>query len=395
MQIQFTFKVVLAMAIISVGFFSAVLLWFSPRNQLANRFLAGLMTAIACWQIDGFFRVSGLYGQNANLYFLPIFYSFAFGPLIYFYVRSLTNISFRFEAKHLWHFLPVTAQAGLYIFLSLSSYEFRNWFWANVHYPLTYSIEFDGTLVSLLVYLFFSLRLLQKYRRYVQENFSETSQLTLRWLRALLLILAVLCVQWTVEIILRDVYHNFYNYDYSYWLLGLLLITLGAAGLQQSNLATVQFRDEPIDETTPLIKAATDINADYVERVRRAMDTDKYYLNPTLTLLELAQHVGLNPKVVSQVINTGIGKSFNDFVNEYRVDEVRKRLRTDDLNRYTLLGIAFESGFNSKTTFNRIFKQHTGQSPSAFASARQEQQNPSTIKGQEGIDGSTAADTAS
>lgn len=367
MQIRFTFEVVLAMAIISVGFFSAGLLWFTPRNQQANRFLAGLMTAISCWQIDGFFRVSGLYGQNANLYFLPIFYSFAFGPLIYFYVRSLTNIEFRFKRKHLWHFLPVIIQAGLYLFLSVRSYEFRNWFWANVHFPVTYSVEFDGTLISLLVYLFFSLRLLQRYGRYVQENFSETSQLTLRWLRALLSILAVVCVQWAVEIVLRDVYHSFYQYDHSYWLLGLLLIVLGAAGLQQGNLSTVQFREEPTDTTAAPVKVTADINAAYVERVRRAMDTDKCYLNPTLTLLELAQHVGLNPKVVSQVINTGIGKSFNDFVNEYRVDEVRKRLRTDDLNRYTLLGIAFESGFNSKTTFNRIFKQHTGQSPSEFA----------------------------
>ena len=368
MQIRFTVEVVLALAIINVGFFSAGLLWFSSQNRQANRFLAGLMAAISCWQIDGFFRVSGLYGQNANLYFLPIFYSFAFGPLIYFYVKSLTNSGFRFERKHWWHFLPVAVQTGLYVFLSLCSYEFRNWFWANVHYPITYSIEFDGTWLSLLVYLILSLRLLKKYSRYVQENFSETSRLTLRWLRVLLLILAVVCGQWAVELILRDVFHTFYQYDYSYWLLGLFLIALGVAGLQQGNLASVQFRDEPAPDTTPTpTKAVADINPEYVARIRRAMDVDKLYLNPTLTLTELAQHVSLNPKVVSQVINAGIGKSFNDFVNDYRVGEVKQRLRTNDMARLTLLGIAFESGFNSKTTFNRIFRQHTGQSPSEFA----------------------------
>jgi len=367
MQIRFTVEVVLAMAIISVGFFSAGLLWFSPRNQPANRFLAGLMTAISCWQIDGFFRVSGLYGQNADLYFLPIFYSFAFGPLIYFYVKSLTNSQIRFERTHWWHFLPVAVQAGLYVFLSLCSYEFRNWFWASVHYPITYSIEFDGTWLSLLVYLVLSLRLLRKYGRYVQENFSETSRLTLRWLRVLLLILAVVCGQWAVELILRDVFHSFYQYDHSYWLLGLFLIALGVAGLQQGNLTTVQFRDEPVLDALPApTKAVADVNPEHVERIRRAMDADKLYLNPTLTLTELAQHVALNPKVVSQVINAGIGKSFNDFVNDYRVSEVKQRLRTSDMARLTLLGIALESGFNSKTTFNRIFRQRTGQSPSEF-----------------------------
>lgn len=368
MQIRFTFEVVLAMAIINIGFFSAGLLWFSSRNRQANRFLAGLMVTISCWQIDGFFRVSGLYGQDPNLYFLPIFYSFAFGPLIYFYVKSITNSDFQFTRKDALHFLPVAIQALLYIFLTAQSYAFRNWFWANVHDKFTYSLEFDGTWISLLVYLVLSLRLLRKYSRYVEENFSETSQLTLRWLQVLLLTLAVVAGQWAVELILRDVYGLFYQYDYSYWLLGFFLIVLGVAGLQQSNLTSVQFRDEPtVDLPTTPTKAVAEINSEHIERVRRALTVDKLYLNPTLTLTELAQHVSLNPKVVSQVINTGIGKSFNDFVNDFRVDEVKQRLRTNDMARLTLLGIALESGFNSKTTFNRIFRQHTGQSPSEFA----------------------------
>ncbi len=367
-QITFSFAVILSLFIINIGLFSAGLLWFLLRNRQANRFLAGLMVAIAGWQIDGFFRLSGLYGQNANLYFLPIFYSLAFGPLIYFYVRSLTNSAFRLKQADLWHFLPVACQAGLYLFLSFQPYAFRNWFWSNVHEPVTYRIEFDGTLVSLLIYLVLSLRLLQQYRRYVQENFSETSQLTLRWLRILLVLLAIVCVQWGVELILRDVYGIFYRYDYSSDLLSLLLIILGTAGLQQGNLTEVQFTgDVIVPPAEAPAKAAVDVNPDHIDRIRQAMDTDKLYLNPTLTLTELAQHVGLNPKVVSQVINAGIGQSFNDFVNAYRVGEVKQRLRTDDLTRFTLLGIALESGFNSKTTFNRIFKQHTGQSPSEFA----------------------------
>jgi AraC-like DNA-binding protein len=368
MQIQFSVEVLLSLFIINVGFFSAGLLWFWPRNRPANRLLAGLMAAISAWQIDGFFRLSGLYGQSADLYFLPIFYSLAFGPLIYFYVKSLTNSAFRIGWAQVWHFVPVMIQAGLYMFLSSQPYDFRNWFWVNVHEPVTYRIEFDGTLLSLLVYLGLSLRLLRQYGRYVQENFSETSQLTLRWLQILLLLLVIVTAQWAVETVLRDGYNIFYRFDYSHELLGLLLLVLGTAGLQQGNLTQVQFTGEPVPmPETATAKPAADIDPAWIDRVRRAMDVDKLYLNPTLTLNELAQHVGLNPKVVSQVINAGIGQSFNDFVNEYRVGEVKQRLRTDDLGRFTLLGIALESGFNSKTTFNRIFRQHTGQSPSAFA----------------------------
>ncbi|MBC8152756.1 MAG: helix-turn-helix transcriptional regulator [Bacteroidetes bacterium] len=370
MQVQLSPAILLAYAVIIIGFFSAGLLFFAPTNQQANRFLAALMFSISCWLIDGLFRLANIYGQNAGLYFLPIFYSLGFGPLIYFYVRSLTDSQFNFRRRHGWHFLPVALQAGLYIFLTLQPYAFRNWFWQTIHYPFTYRIEFDGTWLSLLVYVGLSLRLLQHYGRYVAENFSETSQLTLRWLRVLLIGLVLICGQWTYEVILRDRFDSYYNQDYSYWMLGVVVVAMGVVGLRQRNMAQVQFQPEA-GEPTPVGRPAPAVNADYLDRVRRAMETDKLYLNPTLTLTELAHHVGLNPKVVSQVINTGLNQSFNDFVNAYRVGEVKQRLQTNDLTRFTLLGIALESGFNSKTTFNRIFKEHTGQSPSAFITAPQ------------------------
>ena len=367
MQVQVSPAILLANTIVIIGFFSAGLLFFTAANRQANRFLALLMFSISCWLIDGLFRLANIYGQNANLYFLPIFYSLGFGPLIYLYVRSLTDSQFVFTRRYGWHFLPVALQAGLYIVLSLNTYEFRNWFWQTVHYPFTYRIEFDGTWLSLLIYVGLSLRLLQHYRRYVQENFSEISQLTLRWLQVLLIGLALICGQWTYELILRDRFNSYYVHDYSYWMLGFALVSMGVVGLRQRNMAQVHF--QPNEEALAPVaeKAVARVNEDYLERVRGSMEVDKLYLNPTLTLTELAQHVGLNPKVVSQLINAGMNQSFNDYVNAYRVDEVKRRLRTNDLSRLTLLGIAFESGFNSKTTFNRIFKEHTGQSPSTFA----------------------------
>ncbi len=368
MQVQLSAAILLATAMIIIGFFSAGLLFFAPTNQQANRFLALLLFSISSWLIDGLFRLANLYGQDAGLYFLPIFYSLGFGPLIYFYVRSLTDSRFRFTRRHWWHFLPVALQAGLYIFLTLQPYSFRNWFWQTIHYPFTYRVEFDGTWLSLLIYVGLSLRLLRGYGRYVRENFSETSELTLRWLRVLLIGLVLICGQWTYEMVLRDRFNSYYTHDDSYWMLGVALIGMGVVGLRQRSMAQMEFV-EP--ESAPVDKPTPEVNADYLDRVRRAMDVDKLYLNPTLTLTELAQHVGLNPKVVSQVINVGMNQSFNDFVNTFRVSEVKERLKTDDLNRFTLLGIAFESGFNSKTTFNRIFKEHTGQSPSAFVSSIQ------------------------
>lgn len=100
--------------------------------------------------------------------------------------------------------------------------------------------------------------------------------------------------------------------------------------------------------------------------IENSMVAEKLYLNPTLTLIQMATALKLTPKVISRHINTGFNKSFNDYVNGYRIEEVKRRLKSSDLEKLTILGIAYDSGFNSKTTFNRIFKEFTGMAPSEF-----------------------------
>jgi AraC-like DNA-binding protein len=280
--------------------------------------------------------------------------------LIYFYVKSLVNQLFIFQKKDYLHFIPVLFQAGLYIFLTTKNYNFKNWYWENVHQYITYKIEFDGTFISMLIYLILSLRLLKNYQIYVANNFSETSKIRLNWLKIILIILVILCVQWLIEIILRDFFNLYFNYDYSIQILGIMALVLAVGGIRQANLSEVNFEEELIQ------KIHVQVDSQILEQIKSGMDVQKLYLNPTLTLAEFAKEIKLNPKIVSQQINTGLGKSFNDFVNEYRVEEVKKRLNSTDLERLTILGIAYESGFNSKTTFNRIFKDFTGVAPRDF-----------------------------
>lgn len=402
------------LAVIAQALFAAGLLAAAPFNRVSNRFLALLMGAIALWVLDGFFRVSGLYGQSAELYFSPIYYSLGFGPLLYFYVRSLVNHGFRWRAWHWLHFVPVLAQAGLYWWLRFQPYAVRNDFWQQVHRPYTYRLEFIGTWVSLMVYLFLSLRLLRGYGRWLEDNFSEVSRLRLRWLRWLLVLLALVSGQWLLELVLREFFGVYYRYDYSTELLGVVVFVIGVVGLRQADMRAVRFAPEiELDEAAPALgenpvgdlaappapafstaaslllvpgvsqaaaearlpapmpsatteagpPAAAPADPLLMERIRRALVDDRLYQNPTLTLAELSAHTGLPPRLISFTVNAGFGRSFNDLVNGYRVAEVQRRLAAPAARRFTLLGIAFESGFNSKTTFNRIFKQVTGVAP--------------------------------
>ncbi|HEX8656720.1 MAG TPA: helix-turn-helix transcriptional regulator, partial [Hymenobacter sp.] len=98
-------------------------------------------------------------------------------------------------------------------------------------------------------------------------------------------------------------------------------------------------------------------------KLLRLMDEEQPWLEPELTLADLAHRLRTNTSLLSHVINTGCGQNFNDFVNRYRVAEAERKLQDPRLSHYSLVGIALESGFNSKSTFNRVFKKLTGRPP--------------------------------
>lgn len=360
MEIQLNGLTILFAVIISQGFFASLMLSLTSRNQLSSRILAFLLFFISLWLIDSFFRVSDMYHQNPDLYFKPIYYSFAFGPLIYLYVKSITNASFRWQKKDLLHFLPVLVQAALYWYLNFQDYSFKRWYWLEVHQPFTYRLEFDGTFVSLAVYLILSLRILRNYQRWIKDNFSELSRITLTWLRILLVLLLILCIQWFIEVLLRELYHNYFDYNYSAILLGIIVLFMAIGGIRQISLDNVRFTNAAESPTVKVVDEAI------LEKIRKRMETSQDYLNPTLTLKEFADAMGLPPRLVSEHINRGMGKTFVDFVNAYRVEAVKQKLASSRSTTYTLLALAFESGFNSKATFNRAFKKITGKSPSDF-----------------------------
>jgi AraC-like DNA-binding protein len=110
----------------------------------------------------------------------------------------------------------------------------------------------------------------------------------------------------------------------------------------------------------------------WCKKVEVVVQTEKLYLNPELTLSDLSAKLNSNNSWVSYVINTGFQKNFNDFVNAYRVVDFQEKVKDPKLSHYTLLALAYECGFNSKSTFNRAVKKATGALPSAFVTKHQQ-----------------------
>ena len=104
-------------------------------------------------------------------------------------------------------------------------------------------------------------------------------------------------------------------------------------------------------------------NAD-LERIVDRVETEKPYLNPDLNLAELAHRVAMTPREVSELLNGALGTHFFDFINGYRVEHAKTLLR--DAPKRSIMQVLFESGFNSKSSFNTAFKKYVGQTPSAY-----------------------------
>lgn len=349
--------------IIAQGVYASILLFIVKKNKSANKFLGILVCLSSFWLIDTFLRVTNSYNINPNLYFIPIFYSLGFGPLIYFYTNSITNSNYKFHKSSLYHLIPVIIQFVFYFGLFWSSYSFKRWYWLNIHKPYTYDLEFNLTLLSLVIYSFYSLKKIIKYQNLIKNQFSEISKIHLNWLKILQYSLVIICVFWLIEALLREVFLFYAQQPISAYSLSICILLIATGGILQPNLKLHQidlineFQDDTFEKV---------INRELLELIQREMEFNKYFLDSNLTLKMFSSYLNIPPRKVSFHINQGLNLTFIDFVNNYRVECVKQKMILQSFDYLTLYGIALECGFNSKSTFNRVFKSMTGQTPSQY-----------------------------
>lgn len=157
--------------------------------------------------------------------------------------------------------------------------------------------------------------------------------------------------------------------------LSAFIILIGYFGLKQTGVFisyTDEVPEDPIIETE---NSPSKLKDDDLEQCFCKIDdyfkTERPYLEPDLTLPKLAKSLNVPHHHLSQVINEVYGQNFFDFINKHRVEEVKNKIVDPEYDKYSLLGIAFESGFNSKSAFNRVFKKFTKKTPSQFRDSQQ------------------------
>jgi AraC-like DNA-binding protein len=357
MNVYVDWVVVFQIFCIVQGITTSIYLIIHKSKRPGQLWLGLLLLGLTCQVIDYFLSRSGIYYRNRWLYFSPLFYSWSFGFCLYFYVQSVYQKPLRLKS---WHFLPVFMQAAFYLVLAFQNLDFKAWFWINIHKPYTRYLDYYGTCFLLFGYLALSLNLVRK------NNYKPV------WLSRFLFGLLLFYVAAMLDPLFNHLYLSptapkFYL---TAWVLPIFMYWL----------ALVALIKQEVNQRHKQQAAYLNVDPNHLELIKTKVKVNQLYKDPDLTLPELARLVGLRTNEVSYLINTGLSKSFNDFLNDYRLEEVKQRLHAGDDEKLTLLGIAFEAGFRSKTTFNRVFKERTGLSPKAYKNnSRSTQRNDSFI----------------
>jgi AraC-like DNA-binding protein len=302
------------------------------------------------------------------------------GPFLYLYVDSLSTAKNKIEKKGLLHFVPFLLFV-IYLIISLyfPAYAERIRI-DHVEVPLKPPVLFIFFLlvaaISGPVYFILSVKKIKTLKINIFNNFSTTDELNPDWLRALVTIFGVI---WSVLILIAIIHHVFHFFTISFCINGLFLslsafvILIGYYGLRQKEIFThfpeELTKHEKIRKTQQQTDSLKDPEtAAIVSKIKLFMQLEKPHLNPDLTLPDLASSIGIPSYQLSRIINEQFRCNFFEFINEYRVNEVKSKINSLEWNHFSLLGIAFESGFNSKSAFNRVFKKVTGHTPSEYKS---------------------------
>jgi AraC-like DNA-binding protein len=349
------------------GFYMALLLNHNKRNNAANKYLAILLITMSLAIVHSLFVIPEIHKTLNDPFRIKEPFLMVIIPLIWLYVKKLEQPLFRFSMKLSIHFLPFV------LFMSVNIPAFLHGPGSQMSHFLTqHSFLFNGIIWFSLViqysfYLIHIIKITHRFKHDAVQELSNVENVSLSWLKTFLYVFIAVFILFAV--MFAGSIHNFG----SEWMnklvclsFSLAIFILGYRGLFQKSIFLNADPDrifEPKLTETIRIKP---INESFALSLKNFMDERKPYQDPELTLSVLAKQLNMSRNQLSELINNSIGCNFYDFVNKYRVEDVKRIMGDLKYKDYSLLAIAFEAGFPSKSTFNSIFKKFTGLTPSEY-----------------------------
>ncbi len=350
--------------------FSAFLLTVKTNNRIGNILLASelIITAIDCSAFFNHF----LFDVNLTLDMLRIKLSGFKNPLLFLYVLSVIYSNFKLKKIHLVHLLPVFIGTAILIpSFFLQDYDGKVAFYNN--FKENPEIIFSTNLGRILSVAYFiaSVYYVLRYRKLLLENHTDESNFkNYKWLKQYLILTLVGSVITIAKGIVRDsgafsettverwrIFMLLFGMFFIFWLIFKALNTPKLFRGFDVSLKTSKEMETEVAE---------DADEEQIMNLKNYMIKEEPYLNPSLTIRNLAEQLKIPMRDLSVLINQELQQHFFDFINEYRIEKAKKILSDPSKSKVTVLEILYEVGFNSKSSFNTAFKKHTGKTPTQF-----------------------------
>ncbi len=351
---------------VSLGCF---LLFIKSKPNRANVFLGLLLITYSLFFVPGFLDIIGLLDEIPHIIRLNFFAGTLVGPFTYLYCKASIHKESLIIKNHLTHFIPF-----LLSFI---------WFWPTLIKSGAEKLAIYNTTISegsvpesrfilillstlTLLYTITSIRMVLKYLRHVKNMSSNFDPSFHRWLLFLsftllipiIVVLIVILTKTTILSILTSILT----------LASFIIIIYITLTLRPKFFHHIPNQIQIVKKRSKYLNSALKENqkSRYQEKILSFMDHHKPYLNPELTINIFSKQLDISSHYVSQIVNETIGMTFLDFVNHYRIEEVKTKLADNNMNHFTIMTLAYESGFNSKTAFYSTFKKSMNQTPSQF-----------------------------
>ena len=360
--------------------------WLSLFIFLCSLYIAPWMLGFAGWYDNQPYR--------DVLFYTPFQHLLCIGPIIFFYTQSLLNPSFKFSKKEALHILP----GLLYLIYIIAIWIYDQFIFGDYYfYKNGMDKDFEQWyqklgLLSMIVYFILSIRYYNVYKKLMFQVVSYADSVLFKWIQTYLIAFLVMLLLPLVFDGIGYFFPEIKSYQGSWWFylfFSIVMYYIAITGYSNPTNATIPFKMSFFDKSPILLldhnstndlETSIDIQYETLEKavspetelwkskIETLIQEEKLYQNPELTLTDLAKKLETNVSVISKTINQGFQMNFNDYINNFRIEAVKISLSNGEHKKSTLLGIAYDCGFNSKATFNRAFKKNTGKTPKEYIS---------------------------
>lgn len=349
-------------------FLGFVVLTQKRKKRTSNFFLALLIFVITLILVRGvlvfskyIFLVPQLIGSFNSLPFLA-------GVFLYFHILTFSNKNFKFSKRDLLHFIPFILCNVYYLDFYSQSIEYKLDVLTKIYdneMPGDYPYLMFSAFTHTFIYCILSLKLLKVYRKNIQEVYSTIDKINLNWMRNLIWsIIILICMVLVMQLVRED---SSIPFIYSIYLV-IIVYAFGYFFLRQPEIFLDYIERFPRQQNTKYEKSGlSKVKAESLkEKLIDLMENEKLFTDNELTAKTLADRLSITQHNLSQLINENFNQTFFDFVNFYRVEEAKKLLVSPEAQNFTVIAIGLDVGFNSKSTFNSVFKKFTKQTPSEY-----------------------------